>query len=462
MIDWRSELDRVAYKYHYLIALIAVILNPLWSIADYLTIPNHFWDFLYFRLIITFFIVLTLFFSKKFLKNPWVIAFVPFLGISIQNAYMYSVMDIAEFQKHTFAYITLFIGAGMFVLWKTYITVIIVVLSFIANIVTFSIFGKLSLNEVLINGGLLTFSVAVFSIFLIQTRTRLNKNEIFARFSLIQSKKQLEEKNELIERHHEEMISSIHYASRIQNAFLPTPEKLRLIFEDYFILYKAKDIVSGDFYWVYEVNTTPDDPDAGERLVVVGVADCTGHGVPGALMSIIGNTILNQSLKVKDVNSPADALEFLNRELGKNLKTIKDGMDISLCAYNKETLKLQFSGANNPVYIVRQGELIELKPDKMGIGSDIDNLVKKFENKDFQLQKGDVLYLFSDGYADQFGGPESYRGGKKIKYNRFKELLTTNSTLTMTEQKEALEHFLDHWQGDLEQVDDILVVGIRI
>ena len=460
---WENELAKSAFKYHYLIALVALVLNPLWVIGDFFNIPTHFWDFLYFRLAVSFCILMVILFSDKFKKNPEIIALVPFIGISIQNAYMYSVMDILELQKHTFAYIALFIGAGMFVLWKSYFTIIVVVISFIANIITFSIFGKLKLEEVLINGGLLTMSVALFTILLIKTRTSLTKREIISRLALAKSNEKLAEKNEIIANQNEDIISSLNYAQRIQQAILPPKERIDQVFEDYFIYYQPKDIVSGDFYWFSTVKLTPKGKDSDETVAVFGAVDCTGHGVPGALMSIIGNTILNQSLKVKEINSPAEALTYLNEQLIKNLNSIKDGMDVALCSVNLQQMKMQYAGANNPLYIVRKGELIEYKADKKAIGADYGNYESKlFFNHDIQLEKGDCIYIFTDGYADQFGGPESYRGGKKFKYSQFKQLLTSVYLKPMSEQNEILQQKHKDWKGDLEQVDDILVIGFRV
>ena len=205
--------------------------------------------------------------------------------------------------------------------------------------------------------------------------------------------------------------------------------------------------------------TTPQDGKPSDNIVVMAAVDCTGHGVPGALMSIIGSTILNQTTTAAAVNSPADALGFLNKEITKTLNSIKDGMDMALCAINFEKLELQYAGANNPLYIVRQKQFIEVKPDKLAIGADTDDAaVKVFTNHTIKLEKGDSVYLFTDGYADQFGGPN----GKKFKYKKFQELLIEMQDNTMEEQKHILNYHHELWRGSLEQVDDILVIGIRI
>lgn len=458
-VDWQTELKAAAFKYHVLIAWVAVGLNPIWAIGDYFNSPFHFIDFLIFRVAVSVITLVVVLSKSKLVNHPEYIAFIPFIGISIQNAYMFSVMNVDELQKHTFAYIALFIGAGMFVLWRPIYSVMIVVISIIANIVCFWLFGHLKTGDVLINGGMLTFSVALFTILLIYTRTNLTKKEIIARLALAESNNQLEIKNEIIEEKSKDIRDSINYAQRIQQAILPPPEKMDAVFKDYFILFKPKDVVSGDFYWHASVKTTPQDGKPSENIVVMAAVDCTGHGVPGALMSIIGSTILNQTITAAAVNSPADALGFLNKEITKTLNSIKDGMDMALCAINFEKMELQYAGANNPLYIVRQKQFIEVKPDKLAIGADTDNAdVKVFTNHLIKLEKGDSVYLFTDGYADQFGGPN----GKKFKYKKFHELLIEMQDNTMEEQKHILNFHFEQWKGALDQVDDILVIGIRI
>lgn len=457
--DWQSELNVSAFKYHVLIAWVAVVLNPLWAIGDYLNSPAHFIDFLIFRLVVAFLTLVCLLNKNKFSKAPEIIALIPFIGISVQNAYMYSVMNVEELQKHTFAYIALFIGAGMFVLWRPVYSIIVVFISILANIAFFVVLGQLKLSDVLVNGGMLTLSVALFTILLIHTRTNLTKREIIARLALAESNKQLAEKNEIIEEKSKDILDSINYAQRIQQAILPSFEKIDKVLSDYFILYKPKDVVSGDFYWLANLKTTPKNNEPSENVVIIAAVDCTGHGVPGALMSIIGSTILNQSSTKQNVNSPAEALNFLNSEISKNLKTIRDGMDLALCAINFQKMELQYAGANNPIYIVRQNQFIEIKPDKQAIGADSDNEHDKtFTNHVIPLEKGDAIYLFTDGYADQFGGPH----GKKLKYKKFRDILFDMKNESMAEQKQLLDLQFEEWRGDLEQVDDVLVIGVRI
>ena len=264
----------------------------------------------------------------------------------------------------------------------------------------------------------------------------------------------------LIEEKNKEITDSINYARRIQDGILPSETELRKCFSDYFVCYKPKDIVAGDFYWCLRTTLSGSD----KQLSVIAAVDCTGHGVPGAFMSLIGHTLLNQTAKNPEINSPADVLNFLNHELPHTLKSrvgernLRDGMDMSLCAIDFKNLKLFYAGANNPLWLVRKGELIEFRPDKQAITASDEMEKRPFGEQEFDLQKGDLIYLFTDGFADQFGGPK----GKKFKYKPFGETLVSLSSLSMEAQQESLSRQFDEWKGALEQVDDVLVIGIRI
>ena len=452
---WKTELDKTAFKYHKITLWVAVIFNLIFFATDYINIYDYWEEFLTFRIFVSGVCLLLVLFHKKLKLSIQLMGVIPVLLISIQNAYMWSVMDAEHLQKHTMAYMTLFIGSGMFVFYHVYYSIFIVLISLIANAFFFYFNSELSADEILVNGGLLTLSVAIFSILLIRMRFRLTKKEIVARFALEESKHELQEKNK-------EIVDSINYAKRLQDALIPPIDVFKKILPNSFVLFKPKDIVSGDFYWIAKINTTKHD-EANEELVVYSVADCTGHGVPGAFMSLIGLKIFNQSVKQSNVNTPADALDYLNHEVyntvNKHSETdniIRDGMDVALCSINFKTLMLSFSGAKNPVYIVRNKELHEIKGDKQPIGS-FDTL-EPFTNQDYQLLKGDMIYIFSDGYADQFGGPK----GKKLKYKPFKEMLMSNSDKSLNDQENELNELFENWRGDLEQLDDVCVIGVRI
>lgn len=245
--------------------------------------------------------------------------------------------------------------------------------------------------------------------------------------------------------------SSIDYAQRLQETILPNDATIKKMFPDSFVFFRPKATVSGDFYWFKELG--------GKK--VIAAADCTGHGVPGAFMSLVGHNVLNTVTKV--FTKPSQILNNANRLAVDVLRTndnesyMRDGMDIALCTIDQKSMTLEFSGAHNPVYIIRSGELIEIESDPFSIGSYINN-EKEFTNHTVNLQNDDCLYIFSDGYADQFGGPK----GKKFMRKHFRKLLLDIAHLPMAEQKWRLMDTLDRWQGNQEQVDDILVVGIRI
>ena len=261
---------------------------------------------------------------------------------------------------------------------------------------------------------------------------------------------EIREQKERVTELYSDLQASIDYAQRLQATILPSAEAIREVFPQHFVFYRPKATVSGDFYWF---------ANKGKKRMVAA-ADCTGHGVPGAFMSLVGHNALNQATKV--YNKPSQVLNTVNRLSAQALRAeenhlVKDGMDIALCSIDMESLEMEFSGAQNPAYIVRNTELIELDGDAFSIGSYV-NGEREFSPKNFTLQSGDCIYLFSDGYADQFGGPN----GKKFMRKQFRQLLIDIYGLPMDEQKNQLSARFDAWRGDGEQIDDVLVIGIRV
>ncbi len=263
--------------------------------------------------------------------------------------------------------------------------------------------------------------------------------------------RQKKKANILLESKNQEISDSIHYASRIQSAILPPVEYIAETLPSHFILDKPRDIVSGDFYWLARK----------ENRVIVAVADCTGHGVPGAFMSMLGVAFLNEIINQNDNLNANDILNKLRENVIKSLhQTGKageatDGMDIALCIISNN--KLQYAGANNPLYFIRDKNLTEIKADKMPISIHINDNVS-FTNHELDIKEGDMIYLFTDGYVDQFGGEK----GKKFKFNQFKKLLLDICDKHPEEQKNILDKTLIAWQGKFKQIDDILIMGIKI
>ncbi|HWY11467.1 MAG TPA: SpoIIE family protein phosphatase [Bacteroidia bacterium] len=288
--------------------------------------------------------------------------------------------------------------------------------------------------------------------------------------------RKINEQNKIIEQKSESILNSINYSKNIQQAILTPDEEIKKILPDSFVLYKPKDIVSGDFYFIESVTSN------GAPISAVALADCTGHGVPGALMSLMGYNILKQSLKQKEINGPGDALDYLNKELHSFLRQnqkeehVLDGMDIAFCAIEYQKRQVVFSGANNPLWILSKNKnlcdangnkiainskneenyLYEVKATKQPIG--FTENPKPFTTHVINLEKGDLLYLFTDGFADQFGGPK----GKKYKYKQLSELILSSANLNLSEQKTIFENSFENWKGELEQIDDVSIVGIRI
>ncbi len=271
---------------------------------------------------------------------------------------------------------------------------------------------------------------------------------------VVRQKEEIELQSRKLEVLYKHVTDSIRYAKRLQEAILPPMGIVHNLLPESFILYKPKDIVSGDFYWLNDKS----------GKVVIAAVDCTGHGVPGAFMSIVGNNMLNQIMREKPLTDAASILDELNIQAAKNINqnpeegAVRDGMDLSLCVIDPKNKTIDYAGANNPIYIFRNKQFTEIKADKMPIGYLDDLKQRKFTNHRIEVEPGDTVYIFSDGYADQFGGPK----GKKFMVNQFRNLLGSIHHLPLNEQQEMLDRTIENWRGGLEQVDDILVIGFRL
>jgi len=285
--------------------------------------------------------------------------------------------------------------------------------------------------------------VAIFMVFIRYTKKVLKEES--------QKKQQLADQKSIIESKNKDITDSMHYALKIQKTILPPESTFKENFDDCFIFYSSKDIVAGDFYWLERIG---DD-------VFIAVADCTGHGVPGAILSIICANILNSVIVEMKINDAGKILDKVREKVIDYLTSgdfaMNDGMDISLCKINLKTKELEYAGANNPIYIVNNEELKILKACKQPIGKF--DFAKDFKSYCHSLSEGEKVYMFTDGFADQFGGPNN----KKFKYKNFRSLIVESSNLLdMQDQKTMVEKAFADWKGNEEQIDDICVVGIKV
>lgn len=252
----------------------------------------------------------------------------------------------------------------------------------------------------------------------------------------------------IVKKQKQEITDSILYAKRIQSAILPPFKLIHSQLKNHFILYEPKDIIAGDFYWLEQI----------ENKILFAVADCTGHGVPGAMVSVVCNNALNRSVREYKLTDPGQILdktrEIVMQEFEKSEEEVKDGMDIALCSLAGN--KLEYAGAHNPLWIIRNGKILENKANRQPIGK-LDNPLP-FTTHNIDLEEGDVIYLFSDGYIDQFGGED----GKKFKPKAFRQLLLSIQNESITEQKKIIQSTFETWKGDREQIDDVCIMGVRI
>ena len=292
--------------------------------------------------------------------------------------------------------------------------------------------------------GLILITLLVISVYEKMKTTAIKNLEI--------TRKDLKIKKEQIEEKHVAITDSISYAKRLQNAILPKEESFSANFNNYFIYYQPKDIVSGDFYWVHKK----------DHFIFFAVADCTGHGVPGAMVSVVCNNELNRAVNEFKITKPNLILdktkELIIEQMGKGNDDVKDGMDIALCCLDTKTKHLQYSGAHNSIYIIKENDtkITELTASRQSVGKDYNN--EKFSAKEFQLSDGDTIYLFTDGFPDQFGGLKS----KKYKYTKFKNLILKNCLKKLEDQKNEIRNEFISWKGDMEQIDDVCIMGIKI
>lgn len=326
-------------------------------------------------------------------------------------------------------------------------------------------------RNILIASVLIVFLLALAVIFyFISRRIQKQNKQIFQQAQeLTNAYQEIKVKNEtlevqkvIIEKKNANITASINYAQRIQKAMLPSQQDIQNLLPESFLFFKPRDVVSGDFYWAAEVAD-----EFGNKKIILAAIDCTGHGVPGAFMSMVGDGLLNQIVKLQQITSPDLILKALDKGVKESLNQEEtannDGMDIAICTIDKNHKKMEFAGAKNPLVYIQNGQIIEVAGDKLHVGGSMRKNIEKFKNKQFTKHTIDLslpttCYIFSDGYEDQFGGLDNKKFGKRQLYQKFLEY----HQLPMEEQQLALERSFKVWMGKHTQIDDILVIGFRV
>lgn len=452
----QQELEKASEKYHILGAWIAIIFDPIFAVTDYINIPNDWKNLLFVRLSVSAITLTTLLLRKKLKINTnKIIVFIPFLLISLQNAYTFSLISSDNVMGHCLNYIALLIGAGMFILWNWRYSLISILLSGIATDIFITLNPNIQFNNFILNGGLLLIVVALFMIILIQTRYGLTIKEIEARLKVEELNKEVLVQKDIVEERNSQITSSIEYAQRIQKAILGKESLLKDFFNESFILFEPKDILSGDFYWFYE--------NKAENIKIVIAADCTGHGVPGALTTVLGSSILNDIIIQKKTYSPDLILKALDKAVISSFSSksggdlnVQDGMDISILTFQED--EILFSAAKNPLYYIQNEKIHQIKGSKFAIGSNQYKTEKVFDLHKLNLSKGTKMYIFTDGFQDQLGEKQD----RKYMTKNYREFLHETSTKNMSIQKDLLQEEFIKWKGNKSQTDDVLVIGIEI
>jgi serine phosphatase RsbU (regulator of sigma subunit) len=452
---WKEELEKASSRFHIMGAWVAIIFDPIFAITDYLNIPDSWAHLLIIRLMVSFVTLMTLLLQKPLKLPSFFIVLVPFTLISLQNAYTFSLITPNHVLGHSLNYMALLVGGGMFLLWHWSFSVGVIVASGLATWYFITHNPELNFEDSMVQGGLLLYTVGIFMIVLIKARYDLTLKEIKARLGLKYANQQLSIQKGIIEKKNKNITDSIKYAQRIQASFLGNTREMIGWFHDAFILFQPKDIVSGDFYWFQQ------SPRGTFRVVVA--ADCTGHGVPGAFMTVMGNDFLNEIVGHRKIYAPEAILQALDEKVmgnfsktGNDQHKIQDGMDMSILVFEEHCV--HFAGAKNPLYHMRNGEIRLIKGSKFPIGSSQYPKGKVFERHTLETRPGDRFFIFSDGYTDQFGGEKNM----KFMNKRFMEILLQTQGQPMEQVREALLSAHLAWKEGHSQTDDILVIGISV
>ncbi len=462
-LAWEAELQREGKRANAFVSIVGASLVPLHIFTtDFLDPDERFSTLsIVLRTAVPVFVLIIAWIDRKFPIRSEVFGYASFLAVSLADGYMASIASIESLQTHWLGYSVVLIGTNLFFMWKVIHSIISISISMGIVVVLFAMYTKLPFIVIASNGGFFTLFICILSCIIMYRRYVLTKENFLINLSLKRSydiiaanEVELQAKNEELQEKNEDITSSILYAQRLQRAVLPQVDFLYNEFQDGFVLYIPRDIISGDWYWFGR---------KGSR-VYIAAADCTGHGVPGALISIVGSNHLKAIISENIHHSPDKILAEMHYRVQNTFKQednkteVLDGMDMALCCIEKELMKLTYAGANRPLYIQRGSELMEIKPDKKPIGGKAGQ--NTYTLHEIMLQTNDMLYMFSDGITDQFGG----ENGRKFTTKRF---LKTISEIAQNEpdMQAQMRHFnkiFQDWKGKYAQTDDVLLVGVKI
>jgi serine phosphatase RsbU (regulator of sigma subunit) len=457
---WMTEYARLGNQYAQLAAWLIIFTYPFGIIADIQFIPEHkLYTYLLIQLFPSFVILLTLIIRRFYYFEH------EYLVLMMAFSIFTSATHRVEGQSIIYYIINnglCFVGSASLMIVRRLYPIIIVIFVILVNIlVQIFIYQEDLIKYLSRDGGLVILVLGLVFLFVANFRYQIlrsnfiNSLRLTQSYRLLESKsRQIEEQNEIIQQKNEDITASINYAERIQKAILPSLDYIRTLLPECFIFFKPRDIVSGDFYWFGKV----------KESIVITAVDCTGHGVPGALMSMIGNQLLNQIILEKEISKADVVLNELQIELRRSLKrqgaNIQDGMDIALLIIHPSEKKMEYSGAKNPLVYIQNQELNIIKADLFSIGSNSqDEAEYTFQGHTIDISIPTTCYLYSDGFQDQFGGSK----GKKFMTTQFRELLHTIHQESIENQEKILENTLNHWmQPNYRQVDDVLVIGLNL
>ena len=444
-LAWEEEEQNLASKSIAKIWLLAAIIIPFFAFLEIQSGIQQVLGFLYLALPLSALLLLSVALHKKIKLPPAILTYSVSVIIATLFSFMASKTHVENVHNYILGISTITLVRGVLYFGRAKNLMVVTIINHSIALIMIILIRQEKLMDIpnVLSAYLFSIIFIIFSYVGMQTRYFLTKEIFITSLKLKGSFEEIEEKNK-------EVLDSITYAKRLQDAILPPLGLLKQYLPESFLLYKPKDIVAGDFYWMESVGDN----------ILIAAADCTGHGVPGAMVSVVCSNALNRTVKEFKITEPGKILdkvrELVLETFEKSEDNVQDGMDISLCSINTKTNEAQWSGAFNSLWYIHNGEVNEVPADKQPIGK-TDNPIP-FNTHTLNLQKGDILYLFTDGYPDQFGGPK----GKKFKYKQFQERILAMSRQPLAEQKRILELAFEEWKGNLEQVDDILVIGIRV